>query len=147
MGGLRPEPGTSSGRGADGGDRVTGWTLTVDCCGRPMTANAADKMHPVAKAKARAVWRDATTILARAQRIPRMERIAVTVQARYRTRRSPSDTDACAPSAKGCIDGLVVAQVIPDDTHEHVSSVTYLAPLLGTGLPDALILVVEGAAS
>ena len=99
MGGLRPEPGTSSGRGADGGDRVTGWTLTVDCCGRPMTANAADKMHPVAKAKARAVWRDATTILARAQRIPRMERIAVTVQARYRTRRSPSDTDACAPSA------------------------------------------------
>jgi hypothetical protein len=121
------------------------WLMTLDQLGRPLTANGQHKRHPMAATKDRAQWRDATIWLARQQRIPTLERIKVTAQARYRTRQSPSDTDACAPTVKGCIDGLVIAGVIRDDSHEYVTEVRYLAPLIGTRLPDALLLTVEAA--
>jgi hypothetical protein len=119
------------------------WRLEVDCLGRPLTANAMHKKHPVQVTALRGEWRDAATVLARAARIPALGRVAVTAQARYRTRRSPSDTDACSPSVKGVIDGLVAAGVVRDDKPPFVASVTYLAPVVGSGLADALIVWVE----
>jgi hypothetical protein len=121
------------------------WTLVLDMLGRPLTANGQHKRHPVAATRDRQPWRDCALNLALAQRIPRLERIAVTVQARYCTRRSPADIDASAPSVKGVLDGLVLAGVIPDDCPPFVASLTYLDPLLGTGLRDALIVTVEAA--
>lgn len=121
------------------------WTLTIDTQGRPLLANAAKKMHPIAESKARAAWRDTACVLARAGRIPPMPCIAVTAQARYKTRRSPSDCDATSPTVKGVIDGLVLARVIPDDCPPFVAWVKYLAPQVGTGLPDALVVTVEAA--
>lgn len=119
------------------------WRLVIDCLGRPLTANAMHKKHPVAVTRLRGEWRDAAAVLARAERIPALSRIDVTAQARYKTRRSPSDTDACSPSVKGVIDGLVLAGVIPDDKPPFVASVRYLAPMVGTGLADALVVWVE----
>lgn len=125
---------------------VPRWTLTLDMLGRPVLSNAVAKLPGVAQAAKRRPWRDATVVLARAERIPALPAIHVTAQARYRTRRSPSDTDAAAPTVKGVIDGLVVAGVVPDDGPPFVRSVTYLMPLVGTGLPDALIVHVTAAA-
>jgi hypothetical protein len=123
------------------------WSFTIDFLGRPLVANKAKKMHPIAESKTRAEWRDAAATLARAERIPKgLGAIRVTAQARYRTRRSPSDCDACAPSVKGVIDGLVVAGVIADDKPPFVQQVSYMACEVGTGLPDALIVTVEEAA-
>lgn len=119
------------------------WTLVIDSLGRPLLANAAKKLHPVAETKARGRWRDTAMLLAIQARIPkRLPQIDVTVQARYGSRRSPSDCDATAPSVKGVIDGLVRAGVIADDCPPYVASVTYRAPLVGTGLRDALIVTV-----
>lgn len=119
------------------------WSFTIDQLGRPLLSNKAAKMHPIAQSNARVPWRDATIVLARQQRIPRgLGSIDVVAQARYRTRRSPSDCDATAPTVKGVIDGLVRAGVIVDDKAPFVASVTYLSPLVGTGLPDGLIVTV-----
>lgn len=124
---------------------VPRWTLTLDMLGRPVLSNAVAKLPGVAQAAKRRPWRDATVVLARAERIPALPAIDLTAQARYRTRRSPSDTDACAPTVKGVLDGLVLAGIVPDDSPRHVASVTYLAPVTGTGLPDALIVTITEA--
>lgn len=119
-------------------------TLVVDCCGRPFTANATNRLHHRQVAKLRAEWRDATTILARAAQLPPMGRATATFQARYRTGRL-SDADAIAPTAKACLDGLVRAGVLPDDTAAEVASVTYLAPYTDRSLPDALLVWIEAS--
>lgn len=121
------------------------WRIEIDFLGRPLLANKAAKMHPIAASKAREEWRDAATLLAREQHIPRLSKVDLRAQARYRTRRSPSDTDACSPSVKGAIDGLVEAGVLVDDGALYVRSVQYVAPQIGTGLPDALIIWIEEA--
>lgn len=119
------------------------WTLTIDQCGRPLLANATHKMHPRAATAARAVWRDTTATLARAARIPTLEGITVEARCRYPDRRSLPDTDAASPAVKGCIDGLVAAGVLTNDTPEFVRRVAYLAPVVARGLPPALILTIE----
>lgn len=121
------------------------WLLVVDSCGRPLLSNAVAKLNGFAATRERAPWKDAATVLARQQRIPRLARISVTAQARYRTRRSPSDCDAPSPALKGVLDGLVVAGVIKGDCPPFVAWVKYLSPQLGTGLPDALVVLVEEA--
>ncbi len=119
------------------------WTFTIDQLGRPLLSNKARKMHQIAETNVRIQWRDATILLAYQKRIPKgLGSIDVVAQARYRTRRSPSDCDATAPTVKGVIDGLVKAGVIVDDKAPFVASVCYLAPLVGTGLPDGLIVTV-----
>lgn len=121
------------------------WRLEITHLGRPLTANGMHKKHPIEVTRLRGEWRDAATVLCRAQRVPALSKIDVRAQARYRTRRSPSDTDACAPSVKGVIDGLVKAGVLEDDKPPFVRSVQYIAPQVGTGLPDALLVWIEEA--
>ena len=118
------------------------WLLVVDWLGRPHLANAERRAHYRTNAAKRAEWREAGAQAARLAKVPALERVAVTVQARYGKGRL-SDPDACAPSVKGLIDGLVDAGVIPDDTGEHLASVTYLAARLERGRPDALVVRVE----
>ncbi len=57
--------------------------------------------------------------------------------------RSQQDVGACFPAAKAAIDGLVGAGVIPDDTPDHVITLTFRAPVVGQG--DGLELVVSEA--
>ena len=66
--------------------------------------------------------------------------VDVTVTPHLATRRGMQDVAGCFPAAKAAIDGLVDAGVIPDDTPEHLASLTFLAPVVGHG--DALELVV-----
>ena len=58
-------------------------------------------------------------------------------------RRSLPDTDAASPTVKGCIDGLVRAGVLANDTPQFVRAVTYFRPIVVKGLPPALILTIE----
>lgn len=105
------------------------WLLELDMLGRPTLTNRAHNMHHHAVSADRRRWREAGALLARAQRIPALERIAVDCWGRYPGGNLP-DPDAVAPSLKGVLDGLVDAGVIPDDDGSHVAWVRYLAPVV-----------------
>lgn len=119
-------------------------TLTIDWLGRPPLANAMNKLTHHPRAAIRRRWRDAGHAAALEARIPPHHAITVTVQARYRTRQL-CDVCAIEPAVKAVIDGLVDAQVIPDDTPTYVHRVTFLAPYTEQGSPDALIVTIEEA--
>lgn len=106
------------------------WVFDVDCCGRPLTHNAAKELHPAAAQRERQAWRNASATLARQVRIPKLACVEITVQAHYPDRRSWPDPDGIYPSVKGIIDGLVQAQVLPDDRGEFVRCVAYMRPVL-----------------
>lgn len=121
------------------------WTLVVDHLGRPTTTNRAHNMHHRAVSADRKRWREAGCVLARAARIPVLERVVVECWGRYPNRKSLPDPDAVAPALKGVLDGLVDAGVIRDDSGEFVDAVTYRRPVVEAGsLPALIVLVREG---
>jgi hypothetical protein len=99
------------------------WTLTLD--ERPFTVNEERRVHWREHRRVTAHWRDAFAKLARAQRVPRLDRVAVDATPIKGNRRAWPDVGACMPAAKAAIDGLVDAGVIPDDTDRHVVSLTF----------------------
>lgn len=105
------------------------WTIDADF-GRPLTVNAVASLHRMKWATRTAETRRAWTILAAAHKVQPCEKVAVTVTPLHKNRRAPQDPAACAPEAKGAIDGLVDAGLIPDDTGAHVASVTFLPPVV-----------------
>jgi hypothetical protein len=82
--------------------------------------------------------RETTAWLARAQRIPRLDRahIAATYEPPDRRRRDPANWQ---PSFKACVDGLVDAGVIPDDDAAHVTGPD---PRLGAVCPRGRVVLV-----
>lgn len=116
------------------------WTIVIDCLGRPLLNNQVHGMHHQEAGRARREWRDVAATLCRAQRIPPLDAIRITTWAEYPSRRSLPDCDATAPALKGALDGLVVAQVIPDDRPPHVAGITYLPPVVRTQTVPALVL-------
>ncbi len=115
------------------------WRLEISEVGRPLLNNAVHRMNPHVAKKRRQEWADAAFWHAKAQGIPHLSHVDVKVQARYKTRSSPSDTDAPAPAVKGVLDGLKTAGVLTDDSAMFVRSVTYISCRSGTGLPDCLV--------
>lgn len=81
-----------------------------------------DRDHWAIKAKKVKAWRDAVHVLARAARIPPCSRIKVELHYVPATaqRRDPDNLVACY---KPCVDGLVDAKIIPDDTEHYVERV------------------------
>lgn len=110
--------------------------------GRCLTTNRERKLHRLQAAGEIRETRRATALLARAERLPRCERIEVTVQPHVRDR-VRQDLGACHPHAKAAIDGLVDAQVIPDDTDSHLVGLTFLPVVLRSELGDGLHLDIE----
>jgi crossover junction endodeoxyribonuclease RusA len=124
---------------------TTKWTLTVDMLGRPTTTNRAHQLHHHAVSADRKQWRKAGCILARQANIPPLDRCEIEVTARYPDRRSLPDPDGVAPAAKGVIDGLIDAGIVPDDSGDYVASITYHAPVVAPGKPAALLVTVRAA--
>ena len=122
------------------------WTLVVDL-GRPTTTNRAHNMHHRAVSKDRKQWREAGCLLARAGKLPKLDRIHVEAWGRYPDRRSLPDPDGVAPALKGVLDGLVDAGVVADDSGEFVASVTYRTPVVEAGALPALVVVVRAASA
>lgn len=87
--------------------------------------NLNDRSHWRVRSRITAQLRADAANLARAARIPHLNRatITVVVHPHDRRRRDPSNW---APTAKACIDGVVDAGVLQDDDSSRLLAVTYV---------------------
>jgi crossover junction endodeoxyribonuclease RusA len=109
---------------------VTSYTLRIPTAARPLTENQDKRLHHMQVAKLRAQYRNDACWLAHDAGIPPLGAVHVTARAVY-LKGALTDPGACAPTVKGCIDGLVDARVMPDDTGQYVHSITYLPAVKG----------------
>jgi len=116
------------------------WTLAYRS--RPMTANANNRKHHHARAADVRLWREAFWGLALEAKVGRCQRVRLTVRPYLRGNRA-MDTDACAPSVKAAIDGLVDARVVPNDGPGHIEAVLILPPVLGAERDEFTITIEE----
>ena len=86
-------------------------------------------------------WREAFLVLAKQQRIPRLDRVTIAVTPHLGNRRGLQDVAGCHPAAKAAIDGLVDAGVLSGDGPDVVTQLCFAAPVIGQG--DALELRIE----
>ncbi len=93
------------------------WAIRLPYTRPPLTLN--DRLHWAAKARIAKRLRADTAILARVARVPRLDRIAVTLHYQPRVTRH-IDGDNLLATVKPCVDGLRDAGVVPDDDHRHV---------------------------
>jgi crossover junction endodeoxyribonuclease RusA len=73
-------------------------------------------------------WRGAFCLLAKEQKIPRLERVKILAWPMLRDRRV-QDVGACYPAVKAAIDGLEDAGVIPEDDPRYLTVVAMGAPV------------------
>lgn len=107
----------------------TGRSWTVEVHGaRPLTVNRAIDLHRMAWAKATKATREAWCNEACAIGVPHLDRAVITITPLHRNAASPQDVGACAPEAKGAVDGLVDAKVLPDDDPSHLVLLVYTPP-------------------
>lgn len=118
------------------------WLLIVPQ--RPTLTNQAHNWHYRKVSADRKKWRAMGHALAELANVPACGSIEVTCWGAYPGGRLP-DPDACAPSLKGVLDGIVDAGVIPDDTGEYVKAITYLPAVKEKGIDAALHVLIEDA--
>ena len=117
------------------------WTLRYDRA--PMLVNQLEKKsHWSVRSEMRQEWRAAFQLLALEAKVPKLDAVFLTVQ-QHKAKGILPDPDACQPSVKPAIDGLVDAQVVPDDSGEYVKGILYLPAVKG---PDALELTITEVA-
>ena len=85
--------------------------------------NLNDRGHWGARYRRSEALKKAAWALALSQKIPRLERVSVTVEYQPRDLRR-RDGDNIAASAKALIDGIRAAGVLPEDDSRHVAEVT-----------------------
>ena len=110
--------------------------ITIELDGRPPTANAERRgsgSHWAKRAASTSSWRERAQLRGiearRAMRIaPHAHTIEVTAQQLSKDRRWLQDIGACAPAVKACIDGLVDARIVANDTPEHLTRLSYIGP-------------------
>lgn len=114
--------------------------ITLPWPAPPLTKNVVRRMHHQREAKERKAIKTAVALLARNMQ-PR-EAAIVILHWRMADRRR-RDGDGAAPTLAACIDGLVDAGVLPDDSWRHVphSGITCHPP--EPGLPGAMWLAVD----
>ena len=97
---------------------------------RPMTMNEYRTLHFRARAKYDKQLRQRFAWLAIQARAPKgLDRIIVTAAPYVRRGTTLPDVGACFPAVKAAIDGLVDFGVIPNDTPDHLSAITFVAPV------------------
>lgn len=79
--------------------------------------NSNHRLHWAVRAKRTKAWRTAARYAAHG--LARHERVHVTVYVHKKTRRA-YDAHNLVPTVKACIDGIVDAGLIPDDTNAHL---------------------------
>lgn len=119
-------------------DLPRAWTITVPLPTWGMNLERSEHWR-VHRARTRE-YRTTACLLARAARIPTLDRVAIEI-----TPIGPSRTGdvafGCAPAAKAAIDGLVDARVLPDDTPKHVTFVGFHPKI--TGAAGLHLLIVD----
>jgi crossover junction endodeoxyribonuclease RusA len=97
---------------------TSSWTIRLPYSTPPLTLNG--RQHWATKARAVKEVRSTTATLARVLRIPACERIHVTLHYIPRDGRR-RDQDNIVATLKPCIDGLVDAGIVPDDSPDYVT--------------------------
>ncbi len=97
--------------------------LVVDIpTGEWITSNM--RLHPMEKASRTRALRRRAGMLARSKlQVPPWP-VLVVAESHYRSGRG-LDADACAPSVKAIVDGMVDAKLFPDDDGDHVGGILY----------------------
>ena len=113
------------------------WVLPLPFT-KPLSLN--DRAHHMAHARLTKAWRDATIVLARKHKIPRLERFTVVL---HYAPRNPGrrDPDNLIAALKPCIDGMIAAGIADDDDHtrHHLTAPVIHPP---TGEPGRLWLII-----
>jgi hypothetical protein len=113
---------------------------------RPWTANSERRLSPLERARLVREWRGAFAVLARAERVPRLDRVWIEIRQHLRNARGRPDTGAAFPAAKASVDGVVDAGVLPNDTPNHLTALLFRAPQIsGYDALELIIHVAEGS--
>ena len=117
-------------------------TVTLEATGRrPLTVNMVARIHRQQWAAHTRATRELWWGLAKQAKAPKLQRARITAIPLHCDGRSPQDCAACAPEVKACVDGLIDAGVLPDDSPAHLLSLTFLPPeVCGT---DGIRLLIE----
>lgn len=86
--------------------------------------NANQRLHWAVKNRRAQDLKRAAWAASKNGKVLSTDKASITVEYQPPDRRR-RDADNLAPTGKACIDGLVLAGVIPDDDHTHVTSVSY----------------------
>lgn len=104
---------------------TTGRTFTIEMPAGLELVNANDRMHWARKARIVRELRKAGWACARKARVPRLDRVRVTVEYQPPTASRARDAGNWAPTGKALIDGCRDAGVLPDDNSKHVEEEAY----------------------
>lgn len=91
---------------------------TLRVPGKLWTVNAERRMHWSRRARLTKEMREAGWGIALAYKAPRLSKALVTVTPHQSKRGPLADSHAFYPAVKACVDGLVDARVIPNDTQD-----------------------------
>jgi crossover junction endodeoxyribonuclease RusA len=118
------------------------WIIQLPYATPPLTLNG--RQHWATKARAVKEVRETVAFLARFERIPAQKRVHIALHYVPRDSRN-RDSDNLVATLKPCIDGIVDAKVVPNDTPEYV---TWTPPIIEpANSNDAhLYLVITGEA-
>lgn len=116
-------------------------SFTLFVPGRPLLTNQERKLHRLAAAQVIREIRRSAWLLAKAKRVGLYDAVAVTARPHVHDRR-PQDIDACHPTVKAAVDGLVDAGVLRNDGPAVLTALTYLPVRLSSPHGDGLELVV-----
>ena len=95
--------------------RAPGRTFTIALPPGLKLLSLNDRGHWAARYRRSEALKKAAWAMALQAKIPRLERVAVTVEYQPRDLRHYDAENTCAPSGKACLDGIVAAGVLEDD--------------------------------
>ena len=108
-------------------------SFTIEIYGETMwTINRERTLHFHQRAKLVKEWRDATETVATSKKLPKhISAVEIRFTPHSRTKKGPrADTGNHFPVAKACIDGLVDAGILWDDTPDIVRRLIFEAPVV-----------------
>lgn len=107
--------------------------------------NANVREHWTIKAAKVRTWRAAVATHAIDARLPYMTRVEIVAQPRWASKRR-HDSSNIAPTVKACVDGLVDAGVLPDDSSQIVVSESYQEGPIAVKLARLRLILVDRSA-
>lgn len=110
--------------------------------GRPLTKNKLRQMNHYEQAAAIKVWRLGAWAAAKQAKIPPLGRISISAFSCLKGQRK-RDLAAELPTLHACVDGLVDAKVIPDDSGEHWVGLSMYCPEYGCERDEFAITIWE----
>ena len=110
------------------------WLLHLD--GLPPGPNA--RLHWSERHRLAQQWKTAAYLLARSHRIPRLERLRLSIVV-YRRRLGTADPDNDWARVKPAVDGIVAAGVVPSDTYRYVE----IGAVREERGPEGILLILE----